>query len=157
LFDLKKIGSEWPDATENATIDICTSDTPGIFKGFFDFEIVEGAMILSSNQADLEKYSNHLDSNCDSNDDKEGFDNDKDISEGEPLKRGKRQAPPNRWRPPKKAKSFGEQAQNLFFKWRGRETGEGIYSILQKMDPSSSTVISFSVSLESSTICTLPL
>jgi hypothetical protein len=61
IVDFESTQREWPATTENATIDIGRTETPGIFQWSFDFEMVEGAMVLGSHEADVETYCDQLD------------------------------------------------------------------------------------------------
>ncbi|RAL03346.1 uncharacterized protein BO80DRAFT_350508 [Aspergillus ibericus CBS 121593] len=56
LVDCQKIEQEWSALPDDLCLDIDATDTPGIFKASFDFDVVEGIMILGADGEALEQY-----------------------------------------------------------------------------------------------------
>jgi hypothetical protein len=112
------------------TLDIHETETPGIFGGDFDFGVLEGVLILSNDKDALVEYCAHLDSEDESESDE--FDTD-EFETGEstsdedlPAPTAKRQMPKPSGPPRKKARTGSvAPTKTFYFRWRGRETGEG--------------------------------
>lgn len=124
------ISGEWPDKGEDFDLDIFESSTPGVYEGSFDFGILEGAMVLSSDETLLDKYVEKLDTNEDdgySDEDEDGDDED-DDDEDEPTVTGKKRKvtkTPARGRTAKKVKKAPSPGLGFHILWRGRDTSEG--------------------------------
>lgn len=149
IVDCETIESGWSNDVEDLSLDVCETDNPGVFEAHFDFGIIEGIMILCDQKAMLDQYCAELEKEEDlyGEDEDESTDYDSNEEEKEeeeedqPAAGSKRKAPAaprGRGRPPKKAKSSPTQPLKFFFKWKGRETGEG-----QIIDEAEEGVIQF--------------
>lgn len=141
IIDCDTIEGEWPDQSEDMSLTVSETETPGIFRADFDFGVVEGIMILSSQEAALERYCDGLDrkglrssnrygysedDSDDDSDDDEDEDEDEDEDQQSAAATGsKRKAVHGRGPPSKKTKGSTKQPLKWFLRWRGRETDEG--------------------------------
>ncbi|ROV95995.1 hypothetical protein VMCG_08020 [Cytospora schulzeri] len=118
------ISGEWPDKGEDFDLNISESSTPGIYEASFDFGILEGAMVLCSDEAVLEEYVDKLEA-----DGYNGYDDDVDEDHDEDettVTGGKRKAANTaRGRPAKKVKKAASPGLKFHILWRGRDTSEG--------------------------------
>lgn len=124
----KAISEEWPDQDDHFGLDISESSTFGVFEGSFDFGILEGAMVLSSDEGLLDAHVDKLEAD---EGDEYGYDDeedDGDEDEDEPtVSGGKRKATSTaRGQPAKKVKKASPgSALRFHILWRGRDTSEG--------------------------------
>ncbi|KUI56172.1 Origin recognition complex subunit 4 [Cytospora mali] len=120
------ISTEWPDQGDDLGLDISESSTPGVYEGSFDFGILEGAMVFSSDEALLNSYVKMLEADgLDESSDED--DEDEDEDEDEPtITGGKRKATSTaRGGTAKKVRKEPSPGLKFHILWRGRETGEG--------------------------------
>ncbi|KAI0478602.1 AT hook motif family protein [Xylariaceae sp. FL0804] len=138
IVDCPEIEQNWPRSSSDLTMDISESDEPSVYEAAFDFGVLEGIMILSTQQAALNRYcakyddgeeDDDSDEEEDDDDDSENEDEDEEV---EQVNNTKRKAGRPRGRPPKKAKvkakapaAPGRTSRTFHCMWRGRETGEG--------------------------------
>ncbi|KAJ5182586.1 hypothetical protein N7492_000202 [Penicillium capsulatum] len=134
IVECDEIERNWPDLTDDLELSISHTDTPGVFRGDFDFGVLEGIMIICSEKLALDKY-------CAQNDDDDEFQErdylDEDESEEETdaadavqatFKAGaKRNAPASKQtQSAKRSKESQSPPRNYLVKLRCRETGEGM-------------------------------
>ncbi|KAH8156883.1 hypothetical protein CIB48_g11363 [Xylaria polymorpha] len=55
-----EIEGGWPDQAGDLSLDIRATDEPGVFEASFDFGILEGVMIMSTDKKKLEEYCSQL-------------------------------------------------------------------------------------------------
>lgn len=116
---------------------IYATKTPDFYIGEFNLGILEGVMVLSTDEAQLEKYLN-LAKTLDRVDDREGSDtsgsSDDSVEElghtTEPTSNSKRRGGASEGsQAPKRAKTSGTDLltspPTLWLQWRGRDTGTG--------------------------------
>jgi hypothetical protein len=109
----EELSGNW-DECDSLSIDIATGPKPGLLQAAVEFGIIEGTMLLSFNEADLDAYIGTA----------EESDDQGAISSNSKKRKA---AAPGRGRPPKKqAKAAASLANRLFIRFRGRETGEGV-------------------------------
>lgn len=136
IVDCEAIESEWPDMTDDLSLDIHRTDTPGVFKADFDFGILEGVMIISSEKSVLDEYCAQAD--CDDGPDwsdsmdGEGSEEENNDEDGVPAKEnsrlGAKRKPPAS-KPKTKAKRYKagrDQPRKYLLKLKCSETGEGM-------------------------------
>ncbi|KAI1271304.1 hypothetical protein F5Y07DRAFT_383271 [Xylaria sp. FL0933] len=122
IVDCEKIEGEWPEQADDLSLDICETEEPGIYEASFDFGILEGVMIMSTDQMSVDQYCSQMDRETDD-------ENESSEEEMQSGSKGKRAvtAPEGRGRgrPPKKVKSTLSQLRKYHLKLRCTETGEG--------------------------------
>ncbi|KAI0097351.1 hypothetical protein GGR51DRAFT_566558 [Nemania sp. FL0031] len=123
IVDCEEIEREWPDQADDLSLDICETGEPGIYEASFDFGILEGVMIMGTDQMTVEQYCSQMDGESD---------DENDSSEEERQSGSKRKhavaAPKSRGRgrPPKKTKPSPSQSRKYHLKLRCAETMEGM-------------------------------
>ncbi|KAI0155259.1 hypothetical protein GGR57DRAFT_464669 [Xylariaceae sp. FL1272] len=128
MIDCEEIETQWPSQADDMTMHIFETGTPGIFEASFEFGVVEGAMILSTDIKSLEEYmaelEQHEESEEDDYDEDDEDDEDEDAGEGSNKRKAATSSsqPRGRGRPAKKAKTT---SLKFHLRARGRETGEG--------------------------------
>ncbi|KAI1327110.1 hypothetical protein F5Y16DRAFT_203440 [Xylariaceae sp. FL0255] len=123
MIDCPEIEGGWPDQ-DDLSMDIQATDEPGIFEASFDFGVVEGAMVLSTDKKSLEDYIAELEDDDDDNEEDDEED-DYDSDDGS-RKRKSGPVSRDRGRPPKKTKRSNSKTTLRFhLKFKCRETGEG--------------------------------
>lgn len=149
IIDCEEIEQQWPDQSDNLNLDILPTEDPNVFEADFEFGVLEGVMVISTEEsailnycvernreADREHYwdeeEEEDDDNDDDEDDDEQDDDDDEVGYNEkPTKGTKRGAvtPKGRGQPSKKVKTASAQCLTYMLRSRCRETGEGtIYS-----------------------------
>ncbi len=127
IVDCEEIKCQWPDQADDLSLDICQTREPDIFDASFDFGVLEGVMIISTDKNALEQYCSQLDREADSNSDAEEDDEeDEDEDKRTTFSKRKAKATRGRGHPSKKSKA-GRAAQPRTYqlKLKCRETGEG--------------------------------
>ncbi|KAE9961978.1 hypothetical protein BLS_001044 [Venturia inaequalis] len=130
LIDCEEIQNGW-ERGEDLELSIRESDCKGIYEADFEFNIISGAMMLSTDKATINEHCARLakeeekeeyGSDISDEDDSEN-DSDGDVK---PTPNGKRvRFGSEDTQPQKKAKKTADGDVKLFLKWRGRESGEG--------------------------------
>ncbi|KAI1817397.1 hypothetical protein GGS20DRAFT_533020 [Poronia punctata] len=82
MIDCGEIEHQWPDLAENMKLNISPKESGGVFQASFDFGVIEGAMVLSLEQEDLELYDTQSESDSDS-DEEEDEDEDEEDSDSD--------------------------------------------------------------------------
>ncbi|KAH9893020.1 hypothetical protein F4778DRAFT_795041 [Xylariomycetidae sp. FL2044] len=139
IVDCEAIEEKWPDRSDDLTLDISESGEQGIYQAAFDFGVLKGVMMISTEMAALDRYRTTHDDDEDRDDeapyDAEGESQDEEEYE-EPVQtsyNAKRKAACLRAPPSKKAKTAKggeedeEEEESLTFQlqWRGQEKGDG--------------------------------
>ncbi|KAI1771890.1 hypothetical protein F4818DRAFT_444888 [Hypoxylon cercidicola] len=126
IVDCDAIKDEWPDSANDMTLDLSETDQPGIFGASFDFGILEGVMMLSSNKTALKLYCDQLEREDMWDDEEYSGDEGKGYEDGEESATGsKRKATAKRNKTSKKQRVQDGNPRKLFLRWKGAETGEG--------------------------------
>ncbi|KAK0625413.1 hypothetical protein B0T17DRAFT_532752 [Bombardia bombarda] len=81
IVDCDKIEDDWPDLAEDMTADIYHTDKPGVFAATFDFGVLEGMMLISSNVDSLRRYE--LGDDDEDEDEDEGEQDDNSLEDSE--------------------------------------------------------------------------
>jgi hypothetical protein len=134
IVDCEAIEKEWRKQAENMTLSIYEEDEAGIFQASFDFGILEGIMIISTEKDALEEYCSQHNCETESDDDGvEGDDQDEDDeNEGDGVKqlvlrpKRKAQGSSHRGPPSKTAKIEVTQLPTYLLRLKCREAGEGV-------------------------------
>ncbi|KAI0869894.1 hypothetical protein GGS24DRAFT_477423 [Hypoxylon argillaceum] len=121
IVDCSEIEAQWPDLAEDSTFDICATAESGVFEASFDFGVLEGIMILSTDKTALNEYCFQQDSD---NDDSEDDDDDTGIETGSKRK-ATVSAPRGRGKRSKQSKALTSKTLKFHCKIRCTETGEG--------------------------------
>jgi hypothetical protein len=122
----EELSGGW-DNCDSLNTDIAAGPRAGILEAAVEFGKIEGTMLLAFNEADLDAYV--VTASEESESDMEDYDEDDDPA---PASK-KRKAPTkatgakaSRGRPKKQAKTSANTSNRLFFRLRGRETGEEV-------------------------------
>lgn len=105
IIDCDEIAGNWPRQAADMSLDIAGTDRAGIFKASFQFGILEGVMILGTDEHAVDRYCAALDDEDGQSDYIEDEDEDERPAKGSKRKRAP--ASRGRGRPPKKAKTVG--------------------------------------------------
>lgn len=134
ILAIKDDGFREPDMQDDLGFSIRRTDTPGIFAADFDFQMYEGVMLISSDQAALDEHCAQADGEDDS---EGGYSVDEDESEtdsededdvparGTSKSGTKRKAPAAQPTRAKKPKTSNGQPREYELKLRCREMSEG--------------------------------
>ncbi|KAI1263243.1 hypothetical protein F5Y18DRAFT_429333 [Xylariaceae sp. FL1019] len=128
IIDCEEIETQWPDQARDMLLQVFETDTSGVFEAEFEFGVVEGAMILSTDLEALVGYMAGLEQDEESEDEEQVYDEEDDEEdEGDERMGNKRKAATTgsqsrRGRPAKKSKTTGLE---FHVRARGRETCEG--------------------------------
>ena len=138
IVDCEEIERNWDELTDNMTLDIRATPTAGIYQVNFNFGIIEGVMMLSSDEGILDEFcaQQEDDDDFDSDDEDEDEDEDEDGSQDESADEkaavgSKRKAAVTKGkaisgRSSKKAKAAGAgKPRKYFLRLRSRDTGTG--------------------------------
>ncbi|PGG96408.1 hypothetical protein AJ79_09603 [Helicocarpus griseus UAMH5409] len=140
IIDCDEIDHQWPDESREMTLDIRETQTPYIFIADFDFGVLEGVMVLGSDEGAVLEHCALLDAEDDTASESESESeteldseealSDEDISgDGNGYSEGlKRKASCSSGQPLKKAKVSSSLKRNFFLRWKGRETSENVIS-----------------------------
>jgi hypothetical protein len=123
-IDCQAIENNWPGEAENMTLSIQPTQTSGVFQVHFDFGILKGMMMISSDESALAPFS--ADNEDDEDDDDSEGDTNDDPHE-RPATGSKRKATTTKGRGPSKTtkKDAGRKSTKYFLRMKSRETGEG--------------------------------
>ncbi|KAL5341747.1 hypothetical protein BJX70DRAFT_395480 [Aspergillus crustosus] len=134
VVDCKYIQEQWPGQADDLSLDIHETAEPDVFQASFDFGILEGVMIISTDAAKLEQYADQADRRGGYLDEEE-YDSEEDEEdedeEGQRPSVGSKMkaATPQRGRGrPKKANTEKPQPLTYQLKSRCRELEGQIYS-----------------------------
>jgi hypothetical protein len=153
VVQCEELAGGW-DNCDSLNIDIAAGPKSGILEAAVEFGTVESTMMLAFNETDLEAYMAVAseDSESDMDDYDEENDSEDDNQPTAPTSK-KRKAITKatasnvgRGRPKKQAKTSADSSNRLFFRLRGRETGERvIFSNLDKgyLDFTNSDFVAF--------------
>jgi hypothetical protein len=132
IIDCDEIEGQWLDQADDLSLDIRATDETEVFEASFDFGVLEGVMIMCTDEKILEEHCSQLE--CDDSEyddeDEDNEDEDARVETGSkrkaiaaaPLRRG-------RGRPRKHSKASTSKSRKFYLKLRCAETGEGqIYS-----------------------------
>lgn len=100
IVDCEALEKGWRGQAGNLSLDIHQTDTPGVFKADSDFGILEGVMIICSDESALDEYCARANGDDESHwgdeeeTDDEGTDDEASIPATEDLKLGAKRKPP---------------------------------------------------------------
>jgi hypothetical protein len=139
MVDCEEIEGNWPDQAQDMTLAIHATPTPGIYQATFDFGVIEGIMMLGSDESILDEFcaqqdheddSDNGDYSDDEDDDEDAGSQDESADEetavGSKRKGAASTAKSTSGRPRKKAKAAGAgKPRKYFVRLKSRETGTG--------------------------------
>jgi hypothetical protein len=127
IVDCEDIESQWSDMADEMTLAIRATSTPGIYQTSFNFGVIEGVMMLSSDERILDSFCAQQDQDDSSDEDHSEEDDSQDDSVDWEISLGsKRKATATHARPPKKAKvADASKPEKYFLRLRSRDTGTG--------------------------------
>ncbi|KAI1819936.1 hypothetical protein F4861DRAFT_525126 [Xylaria intraflava] len=130
IVDCEEIEGQWPDQADDLSLEIREMGSPGIYKASFDFGILEGVMIMSTDKQAVNQYCSQMDSESDDDNDSSEDENDSSEEERQSGSKRKHTATASksrgRGRPPKKAKPSPSQSRKYYLKLRCAETVESM-------------------------------
>jgi hypothetical protein len=151
IVDCEEIEGNWPDLAQGMELAIHATPTPDIYQASFDFGVIEGIMMLSSNESILDEFCAQQEHEDDSDDagysDNEENEEEEDEEEesqderadeetavGSKRKAAGSSAEAANGHPHKRAKAAGAvKARKYFVRLKSRDTGTGeIHSTAEK-------------------------
>ncbi|KAI0809590.1 hypothetical protein GGR55DRAFT_695956 [Xylaria sp. FL0064] len=122
LVNCEEIEGQWPEQADDLGLTIRKTEESGIYEAIFEFGILEGVMITSTDQMSVDQYCSEMDRETDD----EYESSEEEMQSGSKGKRAVA-SPKGRGRgwPPKKFKSTLSQLRKYNLKLRCAETGEG--------------------------------
>lgn len=137
IIECPEIKEQWPDDSRNMTLNIRETSNPRVLEGCFDFGVLRGIMMISTDMKVLEKHCAEMGRETESDWEEDDYtrynsDNDRDkenenrSSNIQPTTGSKRRSDASQMdgRPSKKPKTNTTQPQRYYLKLRCRETGE---------------------------------
>ncbi|KAL8369787.1 hypothetical protein RB595_000225 [Gaeumannomyces hyphopodioides] len=134
MYDVKCPGleEEWPsDCEDGLTLDIGKTDQDGVYVGRFDFGIIEGVMLISTDKGAISRYSRQIDQENSHHRDRYGMEDEDEDEDGDEDEDDEAPATGAAKSGKKGAKAMAaaqaEAPPSLRYHvcLRGRETGEG--------------------------------